>query len=106
MQSRLESFSRVGARVIAVSPDAIPKNREVVNRDGLEFLVLSDRELEATRAFGLLHAGGGPRGADIPRPATFVIRDGKVRWRDLTMNYRVRPRPERLLSALRRVAGE
>lgn len=66
----------------------------------LDFRVLSDPELTAIDAFGLRHAGGGPWG-DIARPATFVIDpQGNVVWRDLTENWRVRPRPDELLAVL------
>jgi len=66
----------------------------------LEFPVLSDPELTAIDAFGVRHTGGGPWG-DIARPATFIIdRGGNVVWRDLTENWRVRPRPDELLAVV------
>jgi peroxiredoxin len=66
----------------------------------LEFRVLSDPELTAIDAFGLRHAGGGPWG-DIARPAAYIVdRRGIVVWRDLTENWRVRPRPDDLLEVL------
>jgi hypothetical protein len=55
----------------------------------------------ALRAFDVLHAGAGPGGTDIARPATFIAANGAIGWRDLTENYRVRPRPATLLRALR-----
>ena len=103
LQLSLSEFRQRGVRVIAVSPDPIDKNRGVVERLGLEFPILADTELELTRAFGLEHVGQGPDGASIPRPATFILRDGAVRWRDLTDNWRIRPRPEAILSELARL---
>jgi peroxiredoxin len=39
---------------------------------------------------------------DVARPATFVLdRDGRIRWRELTDNLRVRVRPEPVLEQLR-----
>jgi len=66
----------------------------------LEFRVLSDPDLAAIDAFGLRHEAGGPWG-DIARPATIILdRGGNVVWRDLTENWRVRPRPDELLTVL------
>ena len=74
--------------------------REAADYHGFEFPLLSDPSLETIGAYGLLHADGGLEG-DIARPAIFIVdRDGRVVWRHLTDDWRVRPRPEELLSAL------
>ena len=99
LQSRIDDFRAAGARVIAVSPDTVEKNREVVEKLGLAFSVLSDAALTATDAFGVRHPGGFGS-VDIPRPATFIVEDGVVRWRSLTDNWRIRVRPEPILAAL------
>jgi peroxiredoxin len=101
LQSRIEDFRQAGAQIVAISPDDVEQNRQVAEWLGLEFPVLSDRELRATDAFGLRHSEGSPDGGDIPRPATFLLEDGVVRWRDLTESWRIRPRPDDLLTALR-----
>jgi peroxiredoxin len=100
LQSSIEEFESRGVRLIAISPDPIARNREVVTRLGLEFPVLSDTEALAIAAFGVEHPGGGPGGSDIVRPASFILVDGQVRWRDLTDNWRVRPRPGEILLVL------
>ena len=94
-------------RLIAVSPDSPEQNRKVAERLGLDFPILSDGELALTAALGLIHEGGGmpPDFKDIPRPAVFIVRDGTIRWRTLTDNWRVRVRAEPLLEALRQVIG-
>jgi len=73
----------------------------VATRLKLGFPILSDPELELTRSLGLLHEKGGPGGADIPRPAIFVVENGEIRHRDLTDNWRVRVKAEDLLQVLR-----
>jgi peroxiredoxin len=100
LQSQIDDFREAGASVVAISPDDVGQNREVTESLGLDFPILSDRGLVATDAFGLRHAGAGPDGSDVPRPATFILQEGRVRWRDLTENFRVRPRPDDLLAAL------
>jgi len=99
LQLSLGEFEKRGIEVVAVSPDPVARNRRTVGRHGLTFTVLSDPDLALTRALGLVHEGAGPDGADIPRPASFLVRDGEIRWRDLTDNWRIRPRPEQLLAA-------
>lgn len=90
--------------MIAVSPDPVERNRQVVEWLGLEFPVLSDARLEAIDAFGLRHRGASPEGRDIARPASYVVEGGRIVWRDLTDNWRVRPRPDDILAAVRRLS--
>jgi peroxiredoxin len=107
LQARIDDFEAAGARIIAVSPDSEIQNAELARNLGLTFPILSDSDLEVTRALGLLHEGGGPPPDfhDVPRPAVFIVRDGTIRWRALTDNWRVRVRPDVLLDALGQVAG-
>ena len=70
---------------------------------GLEFPILSDRGRETITAYGLLHHGASIDGSNIARPATLIIdADGRVRWRKLTENWRVRVRPDEIIDALGR----
>ena len=89
-----------------MSPDSEDENLTVARSLGLDFAILSDSELELTKALGLVHEKGGmpPDFKDIPRPAVFIVQDGTVRWRSLTDNWRVRVRPEPLLDALKQVS--
>ncbi len=100
LQSRIKELQGTGTRVLAVSPESVEQNQQVVEWLGLEFSVLSDSELAATAAFGLRHHDASPYGGDIPRPATYILANGVVAWRDLTDNWRIRPRPDDLLAAL------
>jgi len=105
LQGEIESFRAAGAQIIAVSPDSTEKNEQVRQNLGLEFPILSDSDLVLTKALGIVHEGGGMEGEDIPRPAIFIVRDGTVRWRSLTDNWRVRIRPGPLLAAFEQVSG-
>ena len=87
--------------MIAVSVDTVEQNRELAEGLGLDFPLLSDSQRTAIAAWGVVHAGGGIGGTDIARPATFLVEsDGRVSWRSLTENWRVRVRPEHVLDAL------
>jgi peroxiredoxin len=101
LQSRIDDFENAGARVVAISPDSVEQNRQVIEWLELDFPILSDAGLAATDAFGVRHDDASPEGGDIPRPATFILEGGAVRWRDLTESWRIRPRPDDLLTALR-----
>ncbi len=73
----------------------------MVEKFGLEFPILSDRDRETITAYGLLHPGASIDGGDIARPATLILDDdGRVRWRNLTENWRVRVRPDAVIEAL------
>ncbi len=97
----------MGTRIIAVSPDSVEQNRKVVFRWKLDFQILSDSELELSKILGLVHEGGGISSdrPDIPRPAVFIVKDGVIRWRALTDNWRVRVQAGPLLDELERTLG-
>ncbi len=81
--------------------EPVDRNREIVDRLGLDYPVLYDDGRETIDAYGLVHAGASIEGGDIARPATLVIgRDGRVAWRSLTENWRVRVRPDAVIAAL------
>ncbi len=100
LQSRISDFEAQGIQLIAISPDSVEQNRQVAEWLDLDFPILSDSMLTATDAFRLRHADAAPGGGDLPRPATYIIESGRIVWRDLTDNWRVRPRPDQLLAAI------
>ena len=105
LQSRIDDFEAAGFQVVAVSPDSTAENLGVVRRLGLDYPILSDSELEVTRALGIVHEGAAMDGGDIPRPAVFVVEDGVIKWRHLTDNWRVRIHADELLEVARSIGG-
>ena len=76
-------------------------NKKVVDKLGLTYPVLSDAERRVITDYGIVHSAASLDGGDIARPATFVIGpDGRVKWRSLTENWRVRVRPDDVIDAL------
>ena len=68
----------------------------------MNYRFLADPDLAVTRRLGLIHAGAGPGGKDVPRPATIVIdRAGIVRWTAYATNVQTRPDPEEVIRAIR-----
>ena len=87
---------------LAVLSVAVAVGEQVAARLRLGYRFLADRDLAVTRRYGLVHAGGGPNGQDVPRPATAVLdRDGVVRWFSVSRNFQVRPDPDDVRRAVR-----
>jgi peroxiredoxin len=99
-QRRLPDFDARGIRIAAISTDTADANRRNAKKLGLTFPMLSDPNAEVIRRYDLLHAGGGPKGGNIARPAEFLIdANGTIRWVNLTESNIVRARPEQVLKA-------
>jgi peroxiredoxin len=99
-QRRLSEFESRDIRVVAISVDPPGINRRQRQKLGFTYTFLSDAKAEVIRRYDLLHAGAGPKGADIARPAEFLVDStGTIRWVNLTENIAVRARPEQVLKA-------
>jgi peroxiredoxin len=98
----LSEAERIGVEIIAISPDPNERSQKVAEGLRLGYRFVSDGDLAVTRRYGRVHAGAGPNGQDVPRPATVVVdRDGVVRWFSVSRNYQVRPDPDDVLRAVR-----
>jgi peroxiredoxin len=103
-QHRLSEFEGRGINVVAISVDSPDINKRQSQKLGYTFPLLSDPDAKVIRRYDVLHPGAGPKGADIARPAEFLLdSDGIVRWVNLTDNIAVRARPERVLEAFSRL---
>ena len=80
--------------------------QEAYPRNGLDAVMLSDRDLTVTDAFGLRNLGfhSGPGGLEgLPVPTSLLVDpDGKVLWVDQADNYQRRNGPEVVQAALER----
>lgn len=103
-QQKLSKFDARGIRVVGISVDPPDINRRQAQKSGYRFPLLSDPEAKVIRRYDVLHRGAGPKGADIARPAEFLIDSRRiVRWVKLTENIAVRVRPEEVLTALNQI---
>ncbi len=90
-----------GVTVVAVSVDHPDVTTGLAAKQGYTFRFLSDPKADVIRRYDLLHPAAGPGGADISRPAEFLIDpSGTVRWRNLTEDYKVRIRGQQVIDAL------
>jgi peroxiredoxin len=99
-QDKLAELESPGIRVVALSVDAPEINRRQRQKLHFTYTFLSDPKAGVIRRYDLVHAGAGPKGTDIARPAEFLIdSNGIIRWVNLTENIAVRARPEQVLKA-------
>jgi peroxiredoxin len=104
-QRRLSDFDARGIRVVGISVDPPDASRRQSQKVGYTFPLLSDPNAKVIRRYDVLHPGAGPRGADIARPAEFLLdSNGIVRWVNLTDNIAVRARPDQVLEALNQLS--
>jgi peroxiredoxin len=105
-QQRLSEFDARGVRVVGISVDSPEINRRQSQKLRYTFPLLSDPKTQVIRRYDVLHPGAGPKGADIARPAEFLLdSNGIVRWVNLTGNIAVRARPDQVLEALNHLSS-
>lgn len=110
------TFQRYGVQVIAISRDTPAEVLSHISRDDLTFPLLSDENLKAIKAFGLMHHKalafasfeilgiplGYPTGREEMAIPTSILIDenGVVQWIDQAEDYRIRGDESRLKEAL------
>lgn len=93
-------------RIVAVSVDPHDVTKKLCEKQGYTYTFLSDAKADVIRRYDLLHPGGGIGGADIARPAEFLLDpNGTVLWHNLTENYKVRVNAEMVLRVIDRLAA-
>lgn len=121
LQEALPEFKKLGANLVAISPQTAPNSRRSTRENKVEFPILSDDGNNVADAFGLrftlpdylqklykdvfkndLAVVNGEPSWTLPMPARFLIgQDGKIAYAEVNPDYTVRPDPEELLPALR-----
>ncbi|TPM22522.1 peroxiredoxin-like family protein [Mesorhizobium sp. B2-3-5] len=128
LEAAKPEFDRLGASLVAISPQTAPNSRKSVRQNSLTFPILSDARGEVAAAFGLRFQLPGylidlykslkndlPSFNDdpswtLPMPARYVIgQDGTILYAEVNPDYTRRPEPEDMLptvrdAALKRVA--
>jgi peroxiredoxin len=88
-----------GIRTVAISADTPEESRDLCQRAGFTFPILSDSNTQTTRQYDLLLPGSGENGRDISGAAEFLIdTSGTVRWRKLS-----EAGPEKFLEAAKKL---
>lgn len=123
-QQQLAELKRLGAQLVAVSPQTPDNSLSTAEKNELAFPVLSDSALEAAMAFGVafdmppelielyskvgndLPVLNGNGRWVLPVPATYVIdRNGQIAFAQVEADYRERAEPREVMKALAGLAG-
>lgn len=116
LQARIDEIARIGATLVAISPQTPDRSLTTAEKEGLAFPVLSDAGNRVARQFGLvfsldgtlrplyeafgidLAAHNGDSSFELPLPATYAIApDGTVLHAHVDADYRKRPEPDTVL---------
>jgi peroxiredoxin len=119
LQQVLPEIERLGAQLVAISPQTPDESLSTAEKNGLAFTVLSDAGSGTARAYGIAfdlaeelrpiytrfnHALPDKNGVDnwlLPIPATYVIdTDGIITLAFIDVDYRNRLEPMELTAAL------
>lgn len=112
-------LQKLGYQIVAVSPDGVDKIRESLKKHDLTYLLVSDSDAAAAKAFGLayqvdgatyakmkkdygidLEAHSGKGHHILPVPAAYVLdKQGKILYSYYNPDYKVRVDPQALLKA-------
>lgn len=118
-QQHASELRRLGAALIAISPQTPDHSLDTIERNALAYTVLSDSRLDAANGFGIaftlppelidLYASAGTdipvlNGNDqwvLPIPATYVIDPtGMIRFAHVELDYRERIEPQSVIAII------
>jgi peroxiredoxin len=119
LQAVLPDFQRLGANLVAISPQTTANSRKTAREKRLAFPILSDPNNDVAAAFGLrfklpnylielykalkvdLPTFNSDTSWTLPMPARYVIeRDGTVVYAEVNPDYTRRPDPKDLIPVL------
>jgi len=116
-----DDLAKEGVQLIAISMDQPSKLRETMQKDKLDYTLLSDSDAKAVKAFGIsykvddatlemlkthnvdLDAATGNSNHILPHPAVFVVSTkGVIRFVHVNPDFKVRLEPSKVLEAAKR----
>jgi len=118
LSSIKDDLAKEGVQLIAISMDQPSKLRETMQKDKLDYTLLSDSDASAVNAFGIsfkvsdatlekmkthgvdLDAATGNSDHILPHPAVFVVKTtGIIRFAHVNPDFKVRLEPAKVLEA-------
>ncbi len=113
LAAQYRALAARGVRVVMVSPQPATATAALAAAVDAPLIFLQDRDNALARALGIVDEHGLPLGLAllgyedaVPMPTVLISDGGKVVWRHLTDNYRVRPEPAVFLEALDALDGK
>jgi peroxiredoxin len=123
LEAAQPEFQRLGARLLAISPQTPANSRKSVRQNALSFPILSDPRNDVAAAFGLrfqlqdylidlykslkndLTSFNGDPSWTLPMPARYVVApDRTILYAEVNPDYTRRPDPEDMLPAIETAA--
>ena len=120
LQNSLPEIKNLGAKLIAITPETPDNSMTTIEKNNLEFEVLSDKGNEIARAFGLvfnlaeelrpiydgfgidIKGHNGDDSFTLPMPATYVVdKNGKIVKSFVSEDHTQRMEPSEVISALK-----
>jgi peroxiredoxin len=124
LEAAKPEFDKVGASLVAISPQTAPNSRKSVRQNKLSFPILSDEKGKVGATFGLrfnlpdylielykqlrndLPTFNDDPSWTLPMPARYVIgQDGMILYSEVNPDYTRRPEPEDMIPVLQRAAA-
>jgi peroxiredoxin len=124
LEAAKPEFEKLGASLLAISPQTAPNSRKSVRQNNLTFPILSDAKGAVAAEFGLrfklqdslvdlyknlkndLPSFNDDPSWTLPMPARYVIgQDGAILYAEVNPDYTHRPEPEDMLPALRQASA-
>ncbi len=121
LQQDLPEFTKMGAQILALTPELPDSSLSTKEKHQLDFEVLSDVGNKVARSFGVvftltpevaeiyqksfgLHQFNGDSSNELPLAATYIIdSEGIVQYAFLDADYRNRAEPLELINVLKRI---
>lgn len=118
LQEKLSEFNKLGASLLALTPELPDRSLNTAEKHKLEFQVLSDVGNKVAKEYGVvfkltpevaaiyqkafdMHGYNGDESDELPLAATYVIdQNGIIKYAFLDADYRNRAEPEEILKAL------
>ena len=120
LQQFLPEFEKLGAKLITISPEKPDNSLSTVEKNNLEFEVLTDTDNKLAREFGIvfefpeyledtyngfgldLKKHNNTSKVELPLPATYVVdKSGTIRYAFADEDYTMRANPEDILEVLK-----
>ncbi len=102
LQSHLKEIEGLGAQVLVVANDAPAKLAAFREANGLGYPLLADPDGEVIERYGIRNQKVTDR--VLPDPTALVLdREGRVRYKRIDVDYRVRPPAAELVDALKKL---
>lgn len=118
LQDSMELIVDKGGTVVAVTPEIAENVIKTVEKTKATFPILSDDGLKVMNAYKVsftvdsgtverykkysiyFDKANGSNGANLPVPAVYIIKNGKIAWRYFDADYKKRPTVNEILAQL------